>query len=1304
MNKQSHIPNSDGLRNSLTTLKLEGNPIVQSLPKDQYELYIRSLFPYIERIDDIQDTTITKNNYPSPGSVASSSGRTVHIHNENISDISTTKSTDQPPISSQRSVSPLQDKLNSLSSRLGNTSINTGRSHSPLASTRFTTSNPTVEAVSSAALTALELVEEIRSRASSLSRSSTPLSQTNREPIVPDMKNAPIVPHELSKASSDTQPDSTVIPIPTILSGKPPLPLGSSLHIPLLPLSTIPNVAITSNTPTTSLPVPSIPTILSTESPSSSSSTSTVTPVVPPTNILNKTPARPASISASSSSSSTAAVIPEKFTQDQPMLIAPPSPRSVTNKTHENALSTAEPSNYLGIPSSLTQSVLPPLTAHNVAIPNNGISMNPIITPARPISLLAQDTSAVSTVEVLHKDNLPLPDMIPSAISSQVSSTFPTPIRPISATPPLLPALPLVPRISTTVHTGNITNDERTAYEEKIRMLETKLHAHQQILQEYETSLGTAFAVAQQHETNKVNESETTNDEHDIDDDSTVSSHDTDSHSDSSSLSSSSSSSESSTTEDINKSVISSDIQAQAKAYTQTLSDLRQQYTDIYRQYHTQQHNIHSVQENYQQQVQALSTSLQQSELNKQVIDEELKQLKILLPAQIQTYQAELATLRENTYQMTKELSTLLQQRDTAVRETERLTRMNKLTEENLENLQIDMENLRTRHSQEITRLQLQLSRLTAGEEGRVSTMSEEVAALQVENMELKFQNTKLEQSLTIETNRGEQMNTRLQETIQSLTNTEKQLTSFKFALQESQKHYKALETCILSTVQPYIVKLQEKMETLQTIVHDALSQLALRIGLVTEEYRNRNLLHNIDYQLVGQLSEAISSERKIWEDAFVSQIQRKDEEYKLKIQLFITYYLLQLYTNISNNDSIEHISNIQSSSISSYISESLVSLLTPEEFEFIDSLFLQRPLTMSTTESLITTLSLQFEQLLQKHETEIQEGANVLSTVYEATNTLLQTFIQQMNIHHPSDESMTVAASIDTTLALTEPKSLLSSTSVDSLRLLSADALRERLITTLQEMQELKTRLHNVLAVHRTHESSLAASSNHRIHELMKGNDQLIHERDGLITKLNQLNDKRRKEQEEHTTTLAKIEATRVRQLTTAKDATLRVRSQVAQLETLLETERNQHNLAASDARRLEKEIVRLTEYHNEEHKKYLQEYTENLVKLRTELETLRNEKDNLQKSINIIPKLKEDIQILRKERNALVAVLGQSATTTVPTNGSNEGSGNKQIPTTTEFRDRTNSITSTTSSIIGNGSISSTRQPPRPLSIDQE
>lgn len=829
------------------------------------------------------------------------------------------------------------------------------------------------------------------------------------------------------------------------------------------------------------------------------------------------------------------------------------------------------------------------------------------------------------------------------------------------------------------------------------------------------------------------------------------------------------------------------DTRAQADAYSRTLTSLRDSLTDLrLKEQSLTEELLHTRQQLADSQTRATSQGAALT-----VLEHETDALRSQLRNKTASLQQEVNSLRSVLVENQKNVEAAMLARDQALRERDDAIQARNSAEKSHFELASLLEQTRSRHSSEMAKLQLQLSRLSASEDGRMAAVADELATAQVEVISLRHDRTTVEALLTTERGRSAFLQQRIDELSASLADSQQAAATSRMQYQQSESSVKALSALILHQLTPAMREMQGKVETLQHFFKDAMSQFGMRVGMVSERLQSVSALRSFDCVVAQELEEALIDERSTWAASLTSQAVRSAEIAGLEMQIAQMQVAAQLLsannsatstvstaaqrssrrssatagrnrghvrrgsrggdgdggseTNNSNTNSSDDDSETQrgragpaayrtppsnsNSAAAAATSDGSAGAETPhgDEYPVIDL-----PLTEAAARSRISELRAQLHALLSLQEQHVQQGAAALASACARSAYLLpiaagdtdaygdenekdqlpatngahlaggsitagsvlafhdhhhhqhrqhsQQHQQQLQIagfaaQLPSSASSAASTSVSHAVMPVSPPATPSRASLSSapapgpvtsvtstvaaLELLGPEQLRLRLSAALHDISVLRSRLASSVEALSWRESvattRLTSESSLLRHELEKA----AVERASLEQKVADLQRQLQSERSAHEEAIARSESSRVKAVMTAKDASLRSRARAQQVESQLESLRVEHSQTLAECRRLERELVLMSERHAADHKKQLDAFTEQIQKAHVELESVRQQREEDRKrnegSIDKLVKMREDMAALKRERNALLAALSQMPA--VPAMASNIG-----------------------------------------------
>jgi hypothetical protein len=850
-----------------------------------------------------------------------------------------------------------------------------------------------------------------------------------------------------------------------------------------------------------------------------------------------------------------------------------------------------------GLPTTSAIPPLPPPLPPSYTQYSHPTTSSHLTTPARPPSLSAlQSSSASSSSSSSGATHHAPPPLVPQVTLSSLGSPQSTPGRGSSvfetktAYTPLLQPLPEDNQHQRQQHRflnddmlpSNISEMALLPSSKLLSMLksaEQRLAAQDEVLAEYEATLSAAFQL-QQDESVK-NNAEIRDDGMDANVD-----------------------------EDFD------DMSVQAMAYTRTLSSLRK---DLIASRHAEANHLREVSEtrgrerNLQLQFDALKEEL--GALKKELTNKEHQSAVSLEYHQRQSQENEdrlRSQFKENEDRLREQISSLQQRSQQqystyqiAIRKAE-----NSAEDSRLEVLK-EMEELRSRQAHELKEQQRRYASLIADADARAALVGRTLSASLSDASMLRTELLEAQTRLTSETIARETAEAALADTKAALS-TAYQSESYGRQQARKAQEGKSLLGGLSHEVARTLSYCSNQADALERTVRDALSQLSARTAVVAGMLQGLKLSRQADSALVNALVDGINEERRVWTDSLSKQAERWHASQAAKKEYKFALAKLKAF-------------RASSSSSQSY-SDEQVENEEEEEYEeevCVNSSSSHMVPTSSSTFALSTSLAALevhtrekkrlMELLSSEQEDEIQSEAKLLSSTCIYTDFLTDQLLSSSTLSSESGTgSLTSSATtFDPTLS----------------SLLSQELLISQLDKAHQELSILRPRLDAVLnllekgeGVEKSRATALTIKLEHteRRLELQRSD---FNEATALAAKELQ------NEKEASIIALEKAEATRVRQVSAARDASLRSRSQSANLEARLQSTLDELKAVKEECKRLEKEAQVVMERSAMEQKEQINVFSDRLAAATKESEEGK--------------RAKEEVEVLRKERDILLAAL---------------------------------------------------------------
>jgi hypothetical protein len=847
-----------------------------------------------------------------------------------------------------------------------------------------------------------------------------------------------------------------------------------------------------------------------------------------------------------------------------------------------------------------------PSTLHSIPIPSllsgpysHPSSSSHLATPARPPSLSALQSSSSSSSSSSFSSSLaPLPPSLPPVSLSSLGSPQSTPGRgtsvfetKISFTNVNTPAeiFQKNTKLDQDVFSASVAELAHVPSSKLLSMLksaEQRLAAQDEILAEYEATLSTAFQLQQQQHDSAARSITASRDER----------------------------------EDVNTIEDDlDDVSVQAMAYTRTLSTLRR---DLVASRHAETNGHREISESrarertLQLQFDAIKEEL--DSVRKEIILKDQK-TAVSLERQEQQVRENEERLREqyrdNENRMREQIN-LLQQRSQQQYATYQHTmrKAELASEESRNEILKEMEDLRTRQVIELKEHQRRCASLIADADARAALVGRTLSASLSDASMLRTELLEAQTRLTSETIKRETAEAALADTKAALSSA---YQSESFGRQQARKALegKSLLGGLSQEVAKTLTHCSNQADALERTVRDALTQLSARTAVAAGMIQGLKLCRLADSTIINSLIDGINEERHMWTEALSKQSERWQATNAAKKNYKSALAKFKAYKTVSNQQF-----GVNKKTVAEEIDKEVEDEEEEEEEEeedktVVDSSLFSTSTSLAALEIHVREKKRLLTLLSTEHEEEIQAEAKLLASTCTYTDFCIDQLL--MNSATGKGE-VNNHSSLSSSATIVDP----SFTSLLSNELVSA-----QLVAAQKELSILRPRLDAILTllekgegVEKSHATALSVKLEHTERHLAQ---QRIEFDEAIELAAKEL----KNEKEASALALEKAEAARVRQVSAARDASLRSRSQSSNLEARLQTTLDELKIVKDECKRLEKEATLAIERSAQEQKIQIDAFSDRLA-----IATRESEEGK---------RAKEEVDVLRKERDILLAAL---------------------------------------------------------------
>lgn len=222
-------------------------------------------------------------------------------------------------------------------------------------------------------------------------------------------------------------------------------------------------------------------------------------------------------------------------------------------------------------------------------------------------------------------------------------------------------------------------------------------------------------------------------------------------------------------------------------------------------------------------------------------------------------------------------------------------------------------------------------------------------------------------------------------------------------------------------------------------------------------------------------------------------------------------------------------------------------------------------------------------------------------------------------------------------------------SPSMAALSLLDSRVLRQQLHDALTDRQHLSASLSQALRGAAAADGAHSTAMHARLLTTQRDLLHAVAEREAAVKEVELARSEVAREKAALQEASRRGEEVRSRQVSLAKDSALRAKAAASNLEAALTTARAEAASNAADVRRLERELVRGVERAEADHTRLVDELSTKLGAAQAEVIRAREQAEDAQRRLDSrgsdLGRLQEQVAGLKRERNALIAALGQGA-----------------------------------------------------------